>query len=143
MRVKKAVQAFNTNTANIHVAWSPSGEWIAVADKADTVQFINFQAGQLSSSYKFEKSQLGLGEVNELAWSKGESSCWFASGSGQLGVLPFPPTEEGVLGYPVFPGSVYCLSVGNRVAALGGVDACIAIWDVEEGICWRTLGVLS
>jgi len=137
-RSAKASHTHKTTGANINIAWSPDGGYIAVGNKLDHLTIIDTRKNESIKTLKFPY------EVNEIAWSKDIKYLFLTTGRGGVEVMNWPSLER-VSVLQAHTANCYCIkfSPSGEYFAVGSADALVSLWDAEELTCLRTFGRLQ
>jgi THO complex subunit 3 len=137
-RTGKCSQNIKTHGANLNIAWSPDGGYIAVGNKLDQVTLIDTRKYETMKTLQFSI------EINELAWSKETDFLLLTTGRGGVEVLRWPSLDR-VCTLHAHTANCYCLKFSPRgeYFAVGSADALVSVWDFEEMACIRTFGRLQ
>jgi len=127
-----------TSGENINVAWSPDGAAVAVGDRTDCVTVLDVRTHKALAVTKFDF------EVNEFCWDASGTRFFVTSGQGPVEVL-FYPGWTARHSLAAHTGGCYCLALSpaGDTLAVGGADALVTLWDLEELACARTLARLD
>ncbi|ESN92078.1 hypothetical protein HELRODRAFT_186178 [Helobdella robusta] len=132
-RGRKSVATVNTKGENINICWSPDGQTIAVGNKEDLVTFIDVKSHKckLEEQFKFE--------VNEISWNNQGNLFFITSGQGSVHIWSYPELKS-LHAIQAHPANCICIEFDptSRYFAVGGADALVSLWDVDELVCVRT-----
>lgn len=137
-----------TPGANINIAYHPTGEYIAVGDKTDTVSIIDSRQQKVvhtvcsrrttpptgETSYT-NTTVLGSGdEINELTYSPDGSLLLLSSGNGSVHIHHTTHDHRRVHSHPTHTANVFCLHYDplSRYIATASSDAMIGLWHSTE-----------
>ena len=140
-RTNKQVHAIETRGENINIRWSPDGQHVAVGDKDDNIAIIEMRKCKALKNIKFQS------EVNEMAWEpmSGGKFFFLTTGSGSVEIFRYADMLAQEQAQPIHSlqahtANCYCIdfSPKGEYLAVGGADAMVTIWDVQELVCLRT-----
>lgn len=148
-----------TPGANINIAYHPSGHYLAVGDKSDTVSIIDTRTTKIihtvcsrrpaapagDESYTPSTVLGSYDEINELSYSPDGSLLLLSSGSGSVHfhhTHSSPCAYARIHSHPTHTANVFCLQYDplSRFVATASSDAMISLWDSRE---WFSLKMLS
>jgi len=146
-RSNKQVHAVETRGENINVRWSPDSQHIAVGDKDDYISFVEMRKTKTLKSIKFTC------EVNEMAWEKVHSHgrlFFLTTGNGTVEIYRYAdllkPAEPTPLhSLQAHTANCYCIDFDPKGEhfAVGGADALVTLWKVDELVCVNTCARLE
>lgn len=118
----------------LSMTWRPDGSVIMVVDKLDSVLAVDTRTVKIIRTVRYHV------EINELLWMRDGDHFFIAMGDGSVQVTSYPGFEA-LRSFSGHSTSVYhlCLDPTGRYLATGGTDACIALWDLSDLTCIRTL----
>lgn len=164
----KNVGTVRTEAENLNLAWSPNGLFIAVGDtvrprissppcltiaQRNQVSIIDCKSAQVIKSVKFTS------DVNQLTWNKSSELIFLTTGLGTVEILSAPDLQV-VHSFQAHlttcscihlePHGQYALFIKGipahflpRYLAVGGTDAIVSVWEVNEFSCVRTFAKLD
>ncbi|KOS16236.1 tho complex subunit 3 [Malassezia pachydermatis] len=159
LRQPSPARIVTTPGANINLAYSPDGRYLAVGDKSETVSLIDAEQGTLLHTIK--DGSMDREEINELAWSPDGSLLLLPMGSGGISFLRAPDTPDAVteeagaprehgfhpswkriLLRPAHPAAIFCIAWDpkSRLVATTAADSTLALWDAKD---WDSVHVFS
>lgn len=132
-RSGKCISTINTTGENINICWSPSGHNLVVGNKGDVITIIDANKFKILKTVKFPF------EVNEMLWNNDGSLFFLTTGLGNLEVMKYPELKSCII-LQAHTANIYCIQFDptGKYFALGGADALVSLWDVNEFICVRT-----
>jgi len=137
---KKSREIANIQTKgdNINLCWTPDTHTIAVGNKEDLITFIDTRTWKISNEEQFKF------EVNEMSWNKEGDLFYLTSGQGSIHILSYPDLKQQHV-IEAHPANCICIKFNPNGLnfAIGGADALVSIWDVNELVCIRTLSRLD
>jgi THO complex subunit 3 len=134
-RSAKCVAAVATSGENINVAWSPDGLHVAVGNRDDVITTLDVRTHRTLSATKFDF------EVNEFAWAEDGQRFFVTTGLGTVEVLGYP-LWGALHTLQAHTAGCYCLALdpsAGGLLAVGGADALVSVWALDELCCLRTL----
>jgi len=143
-RSGKCANAIETKGENINIRWSPDGQHIAVGDKDDNISIIETRKSKPLKNIKFAF------EVNEMAWDLSGKQFFLTTGGGTVEVFSYeqmlkPGPAESARTLHAHTANCYCIefSPSGEYFAVGGADALVSLWHLQELVCMRTFGRLE
>lgn len=146
-RAGKQAQNIDTPGENINVSWSPSGSLIACGNKKDTVSLIDVRKGAIMHNRQFPY------EVNEMSWCQrnGREYLFLTSASKKRGTVLVQQLDRStgklkdLHSFPAHSMNCYCIDFDATGAyfVIGGADALVSVWSLDELVCMRTLDRLQ
>jgi len=143
-RSGKCANAIETKGENINIRWSPDGQHIAVGDKDDNISIIETRKSKPLKNIKFAF------EVNEMAWDLSGKLFFLTTGGGTVEVFSYeqmlkPGPAESARTLHAHTANCYCIefSPSGEYFAVGGADALVSLWSLQELVCMRTFGRLE
>lgn len=131
----------------INLCWHPTGSILAVGTKDDTISFWQIKSVRIAAEEDMillHKQKFPM-EVNEFKWHPVHHDRFFlTSGHGCVEIYEFPSLTK-LSSYHGHTSSCYTVDFtqdGTRLA-VGSGDALISLWDVDEMICYKTVGRLE
>jgi len=122
-----------TDGENINIAWSPDGNFIAVGNRDEVLSFIDVRKLEIVFTKKCQT------EVNEFKWNPSATCFFLTLGSGKVDILHWPNMNrlKRIYGHM---DRCYCIDFDptHPRFAVGGADALVTLWDLEELYCIRT-----
>ena len=130
LRSQQATLVIQTDEPLINLACHSSG-CIAVGSKLDTLSFIDPRMGIV---HKIQNDF----QVNEFGWAG--DLFLIPNDRGQVKFLDYPSYQDAFT-LNAHTANLYCLDVDptGRYFALGGADAILSIWDINNLICVSTM----
>lgn len=137
-REAKCILEIQTNGENITVTWSPDGNYVAAGSKDDVITFIDVKAKKIINSVKQPV------ETNEIAWSNSGDFFALATGHGTVNLVEWPSLKH-IHTIDAHTSNCFSLEFDPRgkYLAVGGSDALVSLWDLEEFICVQTFSKLD
>ncbi|SNX84503.1 related to THO complex subunit 3 [Melanopsichium pennsylvanicum] len=155
------VSVINTPGSNINIAYHPSGDYLAVGDKSDTVSILDTRTNKIlhtvcsrrptpptnDSSYTPTTVLASWDEVNELTFSNDGSLLLLTSGSGSVHIHhtdSSPDSYARIHSHNAHPGNVFCLTPDplGRFYATASSDSMISLWDSREWLSRKMITTL-
>jgi len=143
-RSGKCANAIETKGENINIRWSPDGQHIAVGDKDDNISIIETRKSKPLKNIKFAF------EVNEMAWDLSGKQFFLTTGGGTVEVFGYeqmlkPGPAESARTLHAHTANCYFIefSPSGEYFAVGGADALVSLWHLQELVCMRTFGRLE
>jgi len=141
-RTGNCTHRVNTSGENINISWSPDANTIAVGNKDDAISLID-----VNQNFKVTKTMKFAFEVNEITWNNDGTLFFITTGNGTVEVVKLgkDPSFKIVRTIQAHTANVYCIEFDptGRYFAIGGADALVSLWDVNEMVCVRTFGRLD
>lgn len=135
VRITDPVASIKLKSENMSVSWSSVGSTIAVADKSDSVSFIDTKSG-----FDVIKDQKFQFEVGEITWNKENDLFFITSGDGKVYVLSYPDLQPQ---YVIDASSNRCVCIRfdatGKYFALGANDSIATVWDSDNLICFQAI----
>ncbi|KAG4305146.1 hypothetical protein PORY_001316 [Pneumocystis oryctolagi] len=137
-REAKHITEIPTNGENITVSWSPDGKYIASGSKDDVITFVDVKEKKIINTIKQPM------ETNEISWSNSGDFFALATGHGTVNLIEWPSLKH-VYTIDAHTSNCFCLEFDpkGRYLAVGGSDALVSLWDLEEFICVQTFSKLD
>ncbi|KAG5438483.1 hypothetical protein PCANB_002587 [Pneumocystis canis] len=137
-REVKCILEIPTNGENITVTWSPDGRYVAAGSKDDVITFVDVKEKKIINSVKQPT------ETNEIAWSNSGDFFALATGHGTVNLVEWPSLKH-VHTIDAHTSNCFSLefSPKGRYLAVGGSDALVSLWDLDEFVCVRTFSKLD
>ena len=136
-----------TPGSNINIAYHPSGDYLAVGDKTDTVSIVDTRMHKILhtvctrrsvpfgavETYTPETILATNDEINELTFSPDGSLLLLSSGSGSVHIHT-TTTYKRLHSHPTHTANVFCLEYDplSRYVATASSDAMISLWHSKE-----------
>lgn len=153
-------QIVQTPGANINIAYHPSGNYLAVGDKADTVSIIDTRQGNIihtvySRKPAPSKAADGSDPALKTIWSSTEEInelCWSPDGelllvSSSTGAIHIHTTTDYSRAHSIVAhtANVFCLQWDpySRYVASASSDSMISLWDTREWYSHKMISSLS
>ena len=138
VRSAKCVAAVATPGENLNVGWSPDGKHVAVGDRDDCITTLDVRTHRTVGSTKFAH------EVNDFRWDRSGSLFFVTTELGTVEVLSYPSWEPRHT-LAAHTSSCVCLALSPRGGelAVGGGDALVSLWSLDELCCVRTIARLD
>ncbi|CBQ73170.1 related to THO complex subunit 3 [Sporisorium reilianum SRZ2] len=149
-----AVSVVSTPGANINIAYHPTGNYVAVGDKTDTVSVVDTRQNRIVHTVCTRRSAPAGGEaysattvlgshdeINELAFSPDGSLLLLSSGSGAVHIHT-TSTYQRIHLHPAHTANVFCLEYDplSRFVATASSDAMLSLWHATE---WHSLKMVT
>lgn len=158
-KADSAAAVVATPGANINIAYHPTGNYVAVGDKTDTVSVIDTRQNRIvhtvctrrnapwaadSATYTPTTVLGGHDEINELAFSPDGALLLLSSGSGSVHIHN-TDTYARIHSHPTHTANVFCLEYDplSRFVATASSDAMIALWDASEWFAVKMITSLA
>ena len=158
-RTRATERTVNTPGANINIAYHPSGDYLAVGDKSDTVSVVDVRQGKVLHTLCSRRPSAPAGdasftastvlgshdEINELAFSADGSLLLLSSGSGSVHIhhtLSSPNPYARIHSHPTHTANVFCLQSDplSRFIATASSDSMISLWHSTE---WYSVKMIT
>jgi THO complex subunit 3 len=138
IKTKNCIANIATPGENINVAWSPDSNYIAVGNKEDQVVFIDTRKQKIMRTTKFNV------EVNELGWNHDNTLFFITTGQGTVQVTNVIDYKA-IKTISAHTSNIFCIEFDplKKYFAVGGADALVSLWDINEFICIRTFASLE
>lgn len=135
------VDSIRLRNENITVCWSPNGQTIGVADRADTITLLDTRNSHPYQALKAHKFNF---EVGEICWNNENDLFFITSGDGKIHVLSFPDFQTQLV-IDAFASPCVCIrfSPNGQYFAVGSNDALTSIWDHENLACCNVIDRLE
>lgn len=132
-RTGKNTAALNLSAPNLYLAWSPSGDCLAVGNRQDLVSIIDIRKLKVSEKYPYKQ------QINALSWGANGALFFQATGSGATDVYKWPEMKcvTSMTGHTAAVVSL-AMDPQEKYIATGGADAVACLWDAAEFICLKT-----
>lgn len=133
------VMTIKLRNENITVNWSSNGSTIAVADRTDSITFLDTR-----SDYSLLRTHKCNFEVGETTWNKENDLFFITSGDGKIHVLNYPDLQTQLV-IDAFASPCVCIRFDptGRYFAVGSNDALTSIWDHENLACRNVIDRLE
>ncbi|TKY85891.1 hypothetical protein EX895_005432 [Sporisorium graminicola] len=152
----EAGSVVSTPGANINIAYHPTGNYIAVGDKTDTVSVVDTRQNRVVHTVCTRRSSAPPGEetyisttvfashdeINELSFSPDGSLLLLSSGSGSVHIHHTLSDYKRIHSHPTHTANVFCLEYDPlaRFIATASSDAMISLWHATE---WYSLKMFT
>ncbi|PSC71110.1 THO complex subunit 3 [Micractinium conductrix] len=123
----------STPGANLYLAWSPEGHYLAVANKEDVVSLVDTRRMKVVHKYPHKY------QVNDLMFTRDGKQLLQCTGQGEVEMLSFPEMkrQRALKGHTANVMAV-AMDKQERWIATAGGDAVACLWDTQDHICQRT-----
>ena len=115
-----------------------------MGDKDDNISIIETRKSKPLKNIKFAF------EVNEMAWDLSGKQFFLTTGGGTVEVFSYeqmlkPGPAESARTLHAHTANCYCIefSPSGEYFAVGGADALVSLWHLQELVCMRTFGRLE
>ena len=115
-----------------------------MGDKDDNISIIETRKSKPLKNIKFAF------EVNEMAWDLSGKQVFLTTGGGTVEVFSYeqmlkPGPAESARTLHAHTANCYCIefSPSGEYFAVGGADALVSLWHLQELVCMRTFGRLE
>lgn len=163
-RINAEAGVVNTPGANINITYHPSGDYIAVGDKSDTVSIIDTRQGKVlhtvcsrkiapttSSGETGTWTNATVGgsydEINELSFSPDGSLLYLSSGSGSIHIHHTQSNQAytRIDSIKAHTSNIFCIQPDplSRFIATASSDAMISLWDSREWFSHKMITSLT
>ncbi|SPO25478.1 related to THO complex subunit 3 [Ustilago trichophora] len=151
-----------TPGANINITYHPSGHYLAVGDKSDTVSIVDTRTNRIlhtvcsrrptapanDSSYAPSTILSSYDEINELTFSPDGSLLLLSSGSGSVHIhhtTSSPHPYARIHSHPTHTANVFCIQYDplSRFIATASSDSMISLWDSKEWFSQKMITSLT
>ncbi len=150
------VTTVQTPGANINIAYHPSGDYLAVGDKTDTVSVVDTRQNRIvhtvctrrttapTDAYSATTVVGTTDEINELCFSPDGSLLLLSSGSGSVH-LHTTVDYARVHSHATHTANVFCLQWDplSRYIATASSDSMVALWDTKEWFAHKMITDLT
>ncbi|GAK64295.1 transducin family protein/WD-40 repeat family protein [Moesziomyces antarcticus] len=149
------VTTVQTPGANINIAYHPSGDYLAVGDKTDTVSVVDTRQNRIVHTVCTRRTAptdacspttvMGTtDEINELCFSPDGSLLLLSSGSGSVH-LHTTTDYARVHSHATHTANVFCLQWDplSRYIATASSDSMVALWDTNEWFAHKMITDLT
>ncbi|GAC93408.1 hypothetical protein PHSY_000973 [Pseudozyma hubeiensis SY62] len=141
-----AVTTISTPGSNINITYHPTGHYLAVGDKTDTVSIIDTRLAKIThtvctrrptppdDSTSTSTTLLNShDEINELSFSSDGSLLLLSSGSGSIHIHHTDRYDR-IHSHPAHTANVFCLQPDplSRFIATASSDSMISLWHATE-----------
>ncbi|KIS69445.1 uncharacterized protein UMAG_02777 [Mycosarcoma maydis] len=156
-----ASTTIGTPGSNINISYHPSGKYLAVGDKTDTVSIVDTRTHSIvhtvctrratppADSTCTQSTVLNShDEINELAFSADGSLLLLSSGSGSIHIHhtdSSPQPYARIHSHPAHTANVFCLQPDplSRYIATASSDSMISLWHSTEYVSLKMLTTLA
>lgn len=143
VRASKPKMRLTTLGSNINMAWSPNGEYIAVATSSDKLMVLNLSTGTTSKKMAFSY------EINELKWSKNSDHLLIASAApgndgGNINIVSYDSSKDELdvaMSVEAHNSNGFALDIDRQFysMAVGSADHLVSIWELSDLTCLYTV----
>ncbi len=141
--IKKFEGSGNSKLGNMHVCWSPQGQYIALTNRENTLSLLDFNKDlKTVKSSKFPYEIIAKFDVTGrlLLLGNGNGNVDVLNFYAQNETSPYIGNKDGrIRTLKAHTGSITCLQVLPEHIVVGSTDGSCSIWRIPEFICTSTI----